>query len=358
VEHFKAVVLADACRGGEASSLIDGRASQLVSVANKPVLFHALEALRDAGITEVAMVLHPRISDEIREAVRDGSRWGLRVCYLVRHQLGLAHALRAAGGFLGESPFVVYPGNGVLAAPLRPLLTRFTRARLHALVPLRRVEDPSRHTVALMDGTRLVEAISEPLDSVSNLALDGVYVFGPAVHAAVRTAVPSWRGQLELADTINALLRGTERLEARITAAWWSYQGQPQELLEGNRLLLERLVDDRGDALISDSSIEGRAAISSSARVDSTTICGPVIIGPGACLTDSYIGPYTSVGASALVQGAEVENSIIMAGAEVKDLGARLAGSIVGEGACVYRDFTLSRVHHLFVGYGTTAALG
>ncbi|MBV9049287.1 MAG: hypothetical protein JOY58_13515 [Solirubrobacterales bacterium] len=199
--------------------------------------------------------------------------------------------------------------------------------------------------------------MAETADGYDSPRHDGVYIFGPSFHSAAHAAIPSWRGQLELTDVIQKLLGGGKRVEAR-EMRWWAYHGLISELLDGNRLLLDRLTDQREGVSVHDNTIEGRVAISASARMECTTIRGPAIIGPGARLADAYIGPYTSVGRAALVRGAEIENSIIMAGAEVKDLATRVADSVIGEGAVVNRNFRLPRVLELAVAYGSTAMLG
>jgi glucose-1-phosphate thymidylyltransferase len=353
VEAFKAVVLANARPGAGWPSFVRRRAIELVSVANEPIIFHVLDALQDIGIHDAALVVDPQAGEEIREAVRDGSSWGLRVSYIARRDLGLIDALRAAERTLGDSPFVVYPANGILIAPLQPALRHFRRARLGALLG---VHGGGKAAATSRNGVEL--ALTRMLDGHSVPIQDGVHVFGPSIHAAARAGVPSWRGRLELADVIHALLQGGERVEAKPMDAWWRYRGRAHELLEANRLLLDRLIDDRADAQVSDSTIEGRVCLSASATVESTTIRGPAIVGPGAQLADAYIGPYTSVGPEALVRGAEIENSIIMTGAAVKDVGARISDSVIGEDVIVSRDFTLPRVLELAVAHGSTAMFG
>lgn len=358
MEEYKAVVVADSAPGWGHLSFVRRQAIELVSIVNRPILFRALEAVGEAGIVDVALVVHVQTGEEIREIVGDGSDWGLRVSYIVRREPGLVHALQAAEGVLGDSPFVVYPGNGILTAPLQPLLRHFRRRRLQALLPLVDPAAPGGGKAEAKSGAPMAQALARTVDGYNGPMPDGVYVFGPSIHVAARAATPSWRGQLELADVIQALLDDNARVEARQMELWWAFHGHTDELLEGNRLLLDRLIDKREDALIEDTRIEGRVAISASARAESTMIRGPAIIGPGARLADAYIGPYTSVGRAALVRGAEVENSIIMAGAEVKDVGARVADSVIGEGAVVDRDFSLPRVLALAVAHGSTAMLG
>ncbi len=320
--RFKALVVANSEPGCGSPSFGRSPAIELVSVANKPILFHALDMLRDAEIRELALVVHPRTGEEIREAIGDGSAWGMRVAYVPRYPLGLVDALQATQSFLGDSPFVAYPGNGILITPLKPLLARFFRAHLEALLPLGSVETAvgycaggRRGNGGYCAGGGQPEVVGH--DGERALSEDGVCIFGPCVHLAARSALPSWRGHPELKDVVCTLLDGDKRVEEREMEGWWPSRGDSTELLEGNRRLLDRLRNRRENAFVENSTIEGRVAISSSARVESTTIRGPAIIGPRARLADAYIGPYTSVGVGAVIRGAEVEGSIVMADAVV-----------------------------------------
>lgn len=330
---FKGVILANSSPGAELPSFACHQAAELVSVADKPILYHALEAIRDAGMSEVALIVHPHGGEAIREAVGDGSQWALQAHYVPCLNPGVLDSVQAAERVLGRSQVVVYPGNGILMAPLRPVMRRFQRARLQALLPLPAIE-PQR----------------DAPDS-------GIYVFGKSVYDAARSTDRSWRGRLELSDVIAALLEDKRRVEARPMVDWWSYHGHCQELLEANRLVLDQLSDSRQPSSIKDSTLEGRIAICASAHIESTTVRGPSVIGPGAELIDAHIGPYTTVGRLARVRGAEVENSVIMAGAVVEDVGSRIVRSVIGENAMVSRDFSMRRVLEFAVAHGSTATL-
>jgi len=333
VNEFRGIILANSDPRTGLPSFARRQAPQLVTVANKPILFHALEAIRDAGMTDVALIVHPRTGDAIREAVGDGSEWALRASYVPCLNPGVLESVRAAERVLGQTKVVVYPGNGILMAPLRPLMRRFQRGQLQALLPLAAAESQS----------------ASP-DS-------GPYVFGESVYDAAKATERSWRGQLELIDVVAALLQDDRRVETRPMDDWWSYHGRPDELLEANRRVLDRLADSRQVTYLRDSTLEGRVAISPSAHIESTTVRGPSVIGAGAQLIDAHIGPYTTVGSLATVRGAEVENSIIMAGAVVEDIGTRIARSVIGENAMVNRDFSMRSVLELAVAHGSTATL-
>jgi glucose-1-phosphate thymidylyltransferase len=331
VNEFKGIVLANSSLRPELPSFACHHAPELVSVADKPILFHALEAMRDAGVAEIALIVDPHRGEAIREAVGDGSEWALRAHYVPSSNPGILDSVQAAEQVLGRAQVVVYPGNGILMAPIRPMLRRFQRAHLQALVP--------------------------PVEQHHDSPDSGIYVFAKSVHDAARSTDRSWRGQLELSDVIATLLRNKGRVEARPMVDWWSYHGHRDELLEANRLVLDHVLDRREVSSIKDSTLEGRISISASADIEATTIRGPSIIGPGARVIDAHIGPYTTIGRLATVRGAEVENSIIMAGAIVEDVGTRISRSVIGENAILNRDFSMRRVLELAVAHGSTATL-
>ena len=258
MDGVKAVVLANAPVATGGPAFVRRHALELVSVANKPLLFYALEALRDAGLEEAIVVVGPDAGEEIREAVRDGSQWGLRVSYVVRRQPGVVRAIRAAEPQLGSASLIVYPANGILLAPLLPLLRSFHRGRLQALLPVRLDDEQERGSVTTLRGARVADELRRMVELDHQLDHEGVYVFGPMIHEAAHRTAPSWRGDYELADVIETMVAAGQRIRARPMEEWVSYDGGARALLHANRLLLDRLVDDRAQAQIADSTIEGR----------------------------------------------------------------------------------------------------
>src|SRR6184192_1894941 len=130
-------------RGTRLRPITHTSAKQLVPVANKPVLFYGIEAMADAGIDDVGIVIAPETGGEIEAAVGDGSRFGVRVTYIVQDEpLGLAHAVLTAESFLGESPFVMYLGDNLLQGGITELVAAFRSHEPDALILLTAVPDP------------------------------------------------------------------------------------------------------------------------------------------------------------------------------------------------------------------------
>ncbi len=332
-------------------------AKQLVPVANKPVLFYGIEAMAAAGIEEIGIVIAPETGPEIEAAAGDGSRFGVRLAYIVQSEpLGLAHAVLTAEPFLGESPFVMYLGDNLLQGGISDLVTAFREHSPDALILLTPVPDPENYGVAELgppaepgEVGRVVRLIEKPPSPATNLALVGVYMFTPHIHAAARAIEPSARGELEITDAIQHLVDSGLRVEPHIVRGWWKDTGRLEDMLEANRLILDNLVGSVEGELI-DSQIDGRVVIAPGARLQRTTVRGPAVIGAGAQLSDCYIGPYTAIGERCTVSGAEVEHSILLAGSSVCDLDGRMESSLLGRNVTVRRGDRQPRAYRFMVG--------
>ena len=317
-------------------------AKQLVPVANKPVLFYGIEALVAADITEIGIVIAPETGDEIRDAAGDGSAFGASITYIPQERpLGLAHAVLTAEAFLGDSPFVMYLGDNLLRDGINALVGAFREHEPAALILLTRVPDPWHYGVAELDGGRVIRLVEKPKDPPSDMALVGVYMFTPAIFQAARAIEPSWRDELEITDAIQQLIDGGNRVESHTVSGWWKDTGQLADMLEANRLVLEDVERRMDGSADSESRVEGRVAIEAGAKLERSVVRGPAIIGAGARVVDSYVGPYTSIDRDVEIVGSEVEHSILLAGASVRDLETRIEASLLG------RNVSLSRTHEM-----------
>jgi glucose-1-phosphate thymidylyltransferase len=325
-------------------------AKQLVPVANKPVLFYGIEALVEAGVTDIGIIIAPETGDEIRDAAGDGSAFGATITYIVQAEpAGLAHAVLTAEEFIGSSPFVMYLGDNLLREGIVELVDSFRANQPDALILLTRVADPEHYGVAELEGERVVRLIEKPKDPPSDLALVGVYLFQPVIFEAARELEPSWRGELEITEAIDNLIEGGKRVESHIVKGWWKDTGQLADMLEANRLVLEE-IEPRLDGDTRDSKVEGRVVVEPGALVEGSVVRGPAIIGRDARVSDAYIGPYTSVGDEVEISGSEIEHSIILAGSKVRDLGTRMEASLLGRNVSLARSDGLPKTLRMMVG--------
>jgi glucose-1-phosphate thymidylyltransferase len=331
METAKAIVLAGACRGPEPWPSLGLAARQLAPVANKPVLFHHLEALASAGVRGAALVTDDSTHASIREAVGDGSRWGLEISYFEDGALGDVLASPAVADFIGAAPAVVQHGDVLLRERLSALWEHFAEAALDALV-LRHGGSPEMSYVPTG------------------------YIIGPDVHGTFRREAAAHPAS-GLDDLLARMGGNGARVQVRDVKACLPCRGRSEALLEANRRMLEDLVPDERGERVFGSEIQGRLALHPSAEVRDSLIRGPVAIGPRACISNAYIGPYTSIGADVQIDSVEIEHSILLDGARIRFVGARIEGSLVGPGAQIERDFRVPQAVRLLVGAGAEVAL-
>ncbi|HVL31056.1 MAG TPA: glucose-1-phosphate thymidylyltransferase [Solirubrobacteraceae bacterium] len=325
-------------------------AKQLVPVANKPVLFYGIEAMAEAGIEDVGIIIAPETGGEIRAAAGDGSRFGVRITYVEQDEpRGLAHAALTAEQFLAGEPFVMYLGDNLLQGGITELVDAFRTNAPDALILLTPVSDPQNYGVAELDGDRVVRLVEKPPQPATDLALVGVYMFTAAIHDASRAIRPSARGELEITDAIQRLVDDGARVEPHIVRGWWKDTGRLDDMLEANRLVLDRIEPLVEGELIG-SQCDGRVIVQRGARLERTTVRGPAIIGARARLTDCYVGPYTAIGEDCVICEAEVEHSILLAGSSVRRLEGRMESSLLGRNVTISRGVRQPRAYRFMVG--------
>jgi len=326
-------------------------AKQLVPIANKPILFYGIEDMVAAGITDIGIIIG-ETGDEIRAAVGDGSAFGARVTYLPQDApLGLAHCVLIARDFLGDDDFVMYLGDNMLEQGLTEFVDRFEAEREAARAPrlgedavvpaaqilLARVDDPRQFGVAeITTAGEVVRLVEKPADPPSNLALVGVYLFDPRIHDAVAAIEPSARGELEITDAIQWLIDHGHRVRHEVLEGWWIDTGKKDPLLDCNRLVLETLDTDIKGVVDDASRIDGTVVLAEGAEVVRSRILGPAVIGPGTRVTNSYIGPFTSIAADCEVTDSEVEHSVILENSRIVGI-PRVTDSLIGRDVEVLR---------------------
>ncbi|MEV4685319.1 glucose-1-phosphate thymidylyltransferase [Streptomyces kurssanovii] len=326
---MKALVLSGGA-GTRLRPITHTSAKQLVPVANKPVLFYGLEAIAEAGITDVGVIVGDT-ADEIREAVGDGSRFGVKITYIPQEKpLGLAHAVAISRDFLGEDDFVMYLGDNFIVGGITGLVDEFRTERPDAQILLTKVPDPTSFGVAELDGDGRVVGLEEkPKEPKSDLALVGVYLFTPAVHEAVRSIEPSWRGELEITHAIQWLIDQRRDVRSTTIAGYWKDTGNVTDMLEVNRSVLETVEPSNDGEVDRSSEIIGRVRIEKGARITNSRIVGPAIIGGDTVISDSYVGPFTSVSEACRIQDSEIEYSIVLRGASISGV-RRVEASLIG----------------------------
>lgn len=346
---MKALVLAGGA-GTRLRPITHTSAKQLLPVANKPVLFYGLEAIRDAGIREVGIVVGDTAA-AIKEAVGDGSAFGLDATYIRQEApLGLAHAVLVSRRYLGDEDFVMYLGDNFIVGGINELVEKFRASRPDAQIMLTEVTDPRQFGVAELGGAGQVVGLEEkPKQPKSNLALVGVYLFTPAIHEAVRHLRPSWRGELEITEAIQWLIDAGRTVDSTVISGYWKDTGNVTDMLEVNRVVLETIEPLRRGEADTASELIGRVVIEEGARVTESRVLGPVVIGQGTQVTRSYIGPFTSVADGCAIVESEIEYSIVLSRASIRGV-RRIEASIIGHDVEVTPAPKVPKAHRLVLG--------
>ncbi|NPV07307.1 MAG: glucose-1-phosphate thymidylyltransferase [Anaerolineae bacterium] len=353
---MKALILSGG-RGTRLRPITYTSAKQLVPVGNRPVLFRVIDAVVDAGITDLGIVVGDT-APEIQAAVGDGSRWGARVTYIHQSQpLGLAHAVKVARDFLGQSRFVMFLGDNVIQGGIRDLIRQFSESNWNAQVVLKRVPDPRQFGVAELADGRIVRLVEKPPNPPSDLALIGIYMFDHNILDSVENIKPSWRGELEITDAIQDLIDRGLAVYPHVHEGWWIDTGKMEDLLDANRLILDDLVPSVQGFVDSDSQLIGKVVIEQGAEIINSVIRGPAIIGEESRVINSYIGPFTSIYHHCEVRDSEIEHSIVMEGSRIDGVNQRIEDSVIGRNVEVTRSPLKPKAYKVTLGDNSRVGL-
>jgi glucose-1-phosphate thymidylyltransferase len=346
---LKALILSGG-KGTRLRPITHTSAKQLVPVANKPILFFAIEAIREAGITDIGIIVGDT-AREIEAAVGDGADLGVNATYI--HQaapLGLAHAVKIAQDFIGADSFVMFLGDNFIKDGISPLVREFEEERPNSQILLARVPNPSDFGVAEIKGGKVIGLEEKPKRPKSDYALVGVYMFDSTIFEAVHAIQPSSRGELEITDAIQWLIRNGKEVTSHIIKGWWKDTGKLEDLLEANRVALSGVERDVRGSTLGGTRVIGDVVVAEGAVIENSELRGPLVIGEGTVVRDSYIGPFTSISSGCEILGAEIEFSIILENSRIESIGGRMEGSLVGKNVRITRSPAKPRAFRFMVG--------
>ena len=328
---MKALVLA-AGKGTRLRPLTNTVPKHLLPVGNKPILFHVLDYIKEAGIKDIGIVVSPDSSSYIEEAIGTGSGWGGQITFIIQPEpLGLAHAVKVAQGFLGDSPFLMLLGDNLIQEGVKDFLDEFRASNSDASILLKEVPDPRAFGVAELDSSgRVVHLVEKPKKPKSNLAIIGVYLFTAKIHKAIAQTKPSWRGELEITDAIQKLLDMGKEIRSHLVRGWWLDIGSNDGLIEANRVVLDAFLErDIKGELDSQSRIVGRVQIGEGTELESSRVQGPVFIAENCRIKSSLIKPFTNIGAGTVVEDSFLEHSVILENCQILKI-KHLTDSVIG----------------------------
>ena len=355
---MKALILSGG-RGTRLRPITHTSAKQLVPVANKPILYYAIEAVKNAGIDDIGIIVGDT-HQEIRAACGDGSQFGCRITYIQQDApLGLAHAVKIAEDYMADDSFVMYLGDNLVPAGIKDLVDEFRSGGYNAQILLAHVPKPNEFGVAELDHEtgRIVRLEEKPAQPKSDLALVGVYMFDKNIFKAVNEISPSARGELEITDAIQYLIDYDYRVHSHIIRGWWKDTGKLEDMLEANRIVLDSLSREILGDVDEKSQVLGKVRIGAGTRIVDSVIRGPAVIGDNCTIVNAYVGPFTSISCGCSLENAEVEHSIILENSSVIDIGGRIEDSLIGKNVLVGRSASRPRAFRLMLGDNSQVGL-
>ena len=325
-------------------------AKQLLPIANKPVLFYCLEQLSEAGVTDVGIVVG-ETGAEIRQAVGDGSRFGVKATYIEQdHPGGLAHAVKVSEPFLKEDPFIMVLGDNLLRDGVVSIVEEFRNHPPNCQILLTKVKDPNQFGVAELKDGKVVRLVEKPKEYISDLALVGVYLFDANVFKAVREIKPSWRGELEITDAIQWLVTHGYTVRPHLVTGWWKDTGKLEDILEANRMVLDGMEERILGRVDRKSRVEFKVRLAETAVIENSVVRGPAVIGEGTRIVDSYVGPFTSIASECTIRNVEIEHSIVLERCTIEGVGTRIIDSLLGRDVAIRKGASQPHAYRFMLG--------
>lgn len=321
---------------------------QLIPVANKPILFYAIEDVIEAGAEEIGIIVGPN-KEQVKETVK-AVKWSVPIEFIPQdYPKGLAHTILIAEDFLKDEPFIMYLGDNILEENIRDHSKSFYEQAYDAYIMLNPVDNPQEFGIAeVNDKGEILKIVEKPKNPKSNLAVIGVYFFTPPIIEGAKAIKPSWRNQLEIVDAISWMMEHGYKVGYSTVSGWWKDTGKPEDIIHANRLVLDE-INSKNEGKLKNSKMVGRVIIEKDSLIDNSQIKGPVIIGKNVHLEKALIGPYTSIGENTKIKDTEIEDSVIMNDCEISGAG-RITESLIGRGVKIKKDLSLPKGHKFVLG--------
>ncbi|MBD3226178.1 MAG: glucose-1-phosphate thymidylyltransferase [Caldithrix sp.] len=337
-------------RGTRLRPLTHTQNKHLIPIANKPILYYAIDYCREAGITEIGIVYNAD-SDAVPKAIGDGSERGVKITYIPQEApLGLGHVIKVSQEFIGNDSFVFYLGDNMVVGGLKRFIKAFEKANSNCHLTLAKVKEPQRFGVPEIKGKRITKIEEKPERPKSDFAVSGIYIYDTSIFEAVNNIDFSHRGELEISDAHQYLLDKGYKLTYSEITGWWKDTGKPYDLLEANRLILDNIHADIKGKIDDDSLVTGNVQIEKGSQIINSVIRGPVVIGKNSIIENSYIGPFTSINDNCIIKNSEVEFSLLLKECRVIDVHIRIEHSLLGNDVEIIKSHGKPSTHHFFIG--------
>ena len=303
----------------------------LIPIANKTMLQYALDYLKEAKIYEIGIIINAN-DKSIQNVFGNGEGFGVEITYIEQDQpLGLAHVVKVSQSFIGSDNFIFYLGDNILIGGLKSFINDFKRMKSNCHLVLSQVSNPNQFGVAEVINDRIVSIKEKPISPKSNLAVTGIYLYDSNIFEAVNSIKPSKRGELEISDAHQFLIENGYDVSYSEITGWWKDTGQPSDLLDANRLVLDNIKEKNDGSVDNLTTISGEVIIGNNSQIINSKINGPAIIDNDTVIKDSFIGPYTAIGTNCKITSSKVEYSIIMEGCVLDCVDSNIKSSLLGK---------------------------
>jgi len=334
----------------------------LIPIANKPMIYYAIEAVVEAGIKDLGILINPDTGDEIKQALGNGEKWGVSISYITQEApIGLAHVIKVSEDFIKDEPFVFYLGDNVIVGGINKFLEESKNSGNNCHLVLARVKDPQRFGVPEIKSGKIIKIEEKPKSPRSDYAVTGIYFYDSHIFEAVNSIKPGWRGELEISDAHQYLIDKGYKVGYSEITGWWKDTGKPEDLLEANRLVLEQIINHKESTIQGkvneQSEIVGKVIIEKGAVINNSSVFGPAIIGKDTVIENSYIGPFSSISYDCEIINSELEYSIIMEQCRIIDVEARIERSILGKNVEITKANCRPKTHCFIIGNQSSITL-
>jgi len=288
---------------------------QLLPIANKPMSQYCIETLVKAGITDIAIIIGGIGSDKVKEHYGKGEKFGAKFTYIKQDSpRGIAHAISICKDFVNDEKFIVFLGDNIIQREINQYVINFQKSESFASLLLCEVKNPSQFGVAEIKNNRIVKITEKPKIPKSNLAVTGIYFLTPYIFEVIKKLKPSWRNELEIADALQILIEEQKEIIYETITDFWKDTGTPDDIIEANKFLLEKMQESFKGKKEEDVILEGKVMVGEGTIIkNGTKIVGPVIIGKNCIIENgSFIGKNTSIGNDSHISESLISNSIIM----------------------------------------------
>lgn len=319
----------------------------LIQLAGQPMIYHAIEKVVKAGIKEIYINTNPG-EIELQKVIGDGSRWGIKITFFeqVGGPQGIAHVVKQAKRFIGNDPFLFYLSDNIVLSDLNELFNKFQKNNYDCLLTLSKVKDPQRFGVPYFnENNKLIKVIEKPKDPPNNLAVTGIYLYGPKLFfEAFANIAKSERGEYEISDIHSYLLKQNKKVGCEEITGWWKDTGKPEDLIMANKLLLEQMNLGEKNYIKKENTV-----------ITNTEINGPAIIGKNCILENCKIGQGVTIGNNCVLKNVNLNNSLLFDSCQI-DNDINIHNSIIGKDAQIYHKEN-NTTHRLILGDNTVVEL-